>query len=200
MLSFLFSSSGLVFIGAVLAAIGSLWTSFEQDKTQRDSLILQQEISKKNEEILSLNQKIAKLSLDIKDMVTGGDSFIVANLALIEHDYGIDVKLVTIEHVGRFPLKNVRFEVVDLKTMQRNLVTLNDVGCTQHINNFLYNKLVGLTLPTSNEYQLSLIFYADNGVWNQKVIFVKQSNHWIQSSATFRFIKGQGQIKIHEVI
>ena len=89
----------IAFVGAAVSAGGVYWSALQQaafEKAQRESATALQE---KSEEIAALNERIANL-------VTGGDSFALVNVASIDHD--ADLAILLIAYQGdEFPLYDV---------------------------------------------------------------------------------------------
>jgi len=92
----------LVFIGGIIAAIGAVWASYDQNETNK-------KLDQKNEEIRRLNRETA-------NAVTGGDSFCyimpLANLP----------GTVSVVQKGRFPLYDVSVRIVNLDDPASNVV------------------------------------------------------------------------------
>src|SRR5882762_1540173 len=94
----------LIFIGGIIAAIGAVWASYDQNTANK-------KLEQKNEEIARLNRETA-------NAVTGGDSYCylmpIANIP----------EMVTVIQKGEFPLYDVSVRVVDLDDPTSNVASL----------------------------------------------------------------------------
>jgi len=98
MIQSLWGPSGLILLGAVLSAIGALWSSQQQGEFERH-------LREKSDEIAALNKEVVNL-------VTGGKSFCYMTVSNINPQS--NVGLLTFVHSGEHPMFNVAARIPPL--------------------------------------------------------------------------------------
>lgn len=89
----------LIFIGGIIAAIGAVWSAYDQNQ-------LNERLDKKNEEIIKLNR-------NLNNAVIGGDSFCYVYPVESSNPYFVLV------HSGDHPLYDISFNVRDLDALEK---------------------------------------------------------------------------------
>ena len=157
----------LVFVGALLSAVGAVWAGIDQNKNSR-------KLDEKNEEI-------ARLSREIANSVTGGPT--VCYLAPM----GGSPNIVTLVSSGDFPLYDVSVRIVDLElfeakknepftldSIRKNEVSLDLGGMPPKSA-----RILGPLLQLSGETRRWNIFFsARNGFFTQLLRMKKVDGVW----------------------
>lgn len=144
----------LIFLGGIIAAIGAVWASYEQN-TMSDRL------DKKNEEIIRLNR-------DISSSITGGSSFCYITTT---RDAQPATMLI---HSGDHPIYDVSARIVDLdlfeKVKGRSLTEILSADRSLTLGGMppSSSRILGQILPTDSDYKrFNIFFSARNGFFTE---------------------------------
>jgi hypothetical protein len=152
----------LIFVGGIIAAVGAVWASYDQNKTNT-------KLAQKNEEIARLNRETA-------NAVTGGDS--VCYLLPLANLPG----MVTVVQKGRFPLYDVSVRIVDLDDPASNVASLS----AQTRNSFTLGNippesaqvLQSVITLVGDRKRFNIFFSARNGFFTQELRMRLVNGEW----------------------
>ena len=146
----------LVFIGGIIAAIGAVWSAYEQN-TMSDRL------NQKNEEIILLNKSI-------NDAIIGGDSF-----CYLMPTAG-QTPIPMLVHSGSNPVYDLNMRIVDLDVFDRvKDGTLQEIASADRslsLGNIppQSSRVLAAVLTLDTEFKRFNIFYsARNGFFTQEL-------------------------------
>ena len=154
----------LIFIGAILAAVGAVWASIDQNKYN----------SKLNEK----NEEIAELSRSIVDSVTGGKTICYFTpLSNNPSDVAVSSK-------GGYPLYDLTARIVDLEEFDKkpndkqnyeNVIDLKGLSPKAAMPLGSILKLYGETR------RWNIFFSARNGFFTQQLRMKKINGKWVKA-------------------
>ena len=136
MFKLLLQPTTLIFIGGFIVVMGSFW---EAQKSSREKLDFQKQLNKKNEElqtktdtISELSKKIVEQSNFITESFVGGDSF-----CYLEFGIFADGSVLPIIHQkGKYPMYDVRFNLMDLDMWVAGIKPSNDELLDKSVKKF----------------------------------------------------------------
>jgi hypothetical protein len=163
----------LIFIGGIIAAIGAVWAAYDQNTSSK-------KLEQKKEEIARLNRETASA-------VTGGDSY--CYLAPM----GNAPEVVSVVHLGEFPLYDVSVRIVDLDDPAWLTPKLLDTSNTVTIGNIPPHSarvLGSLIQLTSDRKRLNLFFSARNGFYTELLRMRLVDGEWKSAIRVDRHIVG----------
>ena len=181
----------LVFTGVLLAALGSLWSSIEAGRAERL-------LREKSDKIAELNQYIA-------ESVTGGDGFILLEIANIDADKNTGI--LTLVNKGDQPMYDVSVDMVDVEqglpqdlTLESWLETRKQIRAGNLPGG--HALLVGrYELPQGDRLRLRLFVSARNGSTTQTLRLRKVNGEWrLATRVTRRSSDGRNLNTIFEKI
>jgi hypothetical protein len=162
-----FAPAILIFVGALIVAIGGFWASFRQ--------------SNFNAELRQKNEEIARLQSENTGFITGGDSFpelIVAHATAREPD---KFRILVRNH-GRFPLYDVQVRFVDLGAVEKSIVL--SVGNIPPDAMTETNYII--THERGEDINYNVFFFTRNGPWTQNMRMKFVDNEEARASRVFR--------------
>lgn len=178
---FLSSPTALTSLFAAAAlAISSFWSAISQRKAK-------EELSKANEEIHALNQKIF-------GSLTGGDGYAYLSLTLARKGNGADTFYPVVIQSGEYPIYDVQIDIVDLQSMPVGSMTIQQIA-TARCQIELRNMTVGyasmvpnvpITLNCSTGGEYNVFFVARNGGWHQRLRQIFVNGNWEFSTVVLR--------------
>lgn len=169
----------MIFVGSVIALLGGAIAAYKQSKFDDD-------LKKKNEEILTLNKQLAQISLYTLNTITGADSF--ATVSFSNNQPYTKLDRVSLTHYGNFPLYDLKIDIYSL-LLNKNIVQLNipNFGSIPKIaSHLLTDYQIPYDLTMSEEHRFNVFFYARNGYWIQQVIYKKVNSGWSIASVVKR--------------
>ena len=160
----------LIFIGALLAAIGAVWSNIDQTKY--------------NEKLNEKNEEIARLSKEIVHSVTGGDTICYIMPISNQPDFG------TLVSVGNYPLYDLTARFTDLEEFEKNpekTITYDSLLRGDNILNL--NELPPKSAkPLGSIFKLhgdtrrwNIFFSARNGFFTELLRMKKVDGKWISA-------------------
>jgi hypothetical protein len=169
-----FAPAILVFVGAVLVALGGFWSSWRQ--------------STFNATLTEKNNEISQLQMESANAITGGNSF--AYMALqVPDPKTANTAIPLFIHQGKYPLYDVQAKIVDLDE-HRRLVEQKDfanaskalMGTTLTVGNltpgFASSMSVVLPHPSGQDFSYNVFYVARNGAWTQSLRMRWVGNGW----------------------
>ncbi len=182
----------LVFVGAVLAAIGVFWQANNQIKSE-------QELRKKADRIAELTIKNAELTTRNKDIIIGGNSFCYMSIGFpVKMPNKIDRWILT---KGDYPLYDVQMKILDLEEFSKidfsktpineRLSKIRNCENIGHLGNFGISKALSLerlSVPSEKaSVRFMIDFSARNGTWRQQIsVKRKKEGGWMLASQVYR--------------
>ena len=158
----------LVFIGAILSAIGALWAHIESKK--------------QSEEIIRLNTEITST-------VTGGDSYPEVNPVFVaKHGEQGDIRKYLLHHNGKFPVYDLVVVITDIEQMK---IELKKESKFIRQDAYMWKKNIGtigkgyeeiiFEIPNWDKELLhyKFSFWARNGNVNQDIVHNKVKGKWV---------------------
>ncbi len=159
--------AGLIFIGVIITAIGAYWAAIKQSEFEH--------------ELRVRNDKIAELSQNAQNSVTGGDSFCYMRF----RDVGPSIGQLFVIHNGKYPIYDVEARIVDLdmytkeKNHEEKLKAL--MGINIHVGNLGPGFARDITTwkeTIPGQLRLNIFFVARNGSYTQKFRRVRVKDGW----------------------
>lgn len=176
----------LIFIGGIITAIGAVWASLEQNKASSS-------IDAKNQEIIELNR-------EIRESITGGNSFCYIRPTTNTPP------IITVEHSGSHPLYDVSCRITDVDEHKTVFAKTGDRAVTQeYIDRMNVVNLggigVGLTGFISpvlslegDRKRFNIFISARNGSWTQLLRMHKRDDGvWISA---IKVTRGYGDERV----
>ncbi len=173
---FINAPAALIFIGVIISAIGALWASSEQTKSER-------ELRRKSEEIAKLNREIVA-------SVTGGDSFCY----LIELLGDPNRPFRCVNHQGQYPLYDVTIRISDLDKLEalKGDLTLEKIAQTEtylKVGNLGpgQGRFMGMwELADTDQKRYNIFISARNGFFTQLLRFRRVKGRWVRATKVYR--------------
>jgi hypothetical protein len=177
-----FAPAILVWVGAVLVAFGTLWSSWRQ--------------SNFNATLTAKNSEIARLQLENANAITGGNSFAYMLLQVPDHET-FATAIPTFVHQGKYPLYDVQAHIVDLDEFQRltdrkDFLAANNAlsGTDLMIGNLtpgFASRPTGAVLshPSGQDFTYNIFYVARNGAWTQQLRMRWTGNGWVIANRVF---------------
>jgi hypothetical protein len=169
-----FAPAILVFLGAVLVALGGFWSSWRQ--------------STFNATLTQKNDEISRLQMESANAITGGNSF--AYMAVqVPDPKTASTAIPLFIHQGKYPLYDVQARIVDLDehkrlTDQKDFITASKalLGTTLTVGNltpgFASSMSVVLPHPSGQDFSYNVFYIARNGAWVQSLRMRWVGNGW----------------------
>jgi len=184
-LAWQFAPTILVFVGAVLVALGGLWASWRQSNFNA-------KLNQKNEEIIRLQHENVQA-------VTGGDSYCFMEF-MSASSPGRDIAFPVFLHRGRFPIYDVSARIVDLSEYRKLKDAGNDAAALKALQGTTFplpNMTPGFAIDggarllhsEDSDYEYNIFFVARNGWWNESYRRRRTPQGW----ATAIRIQGLGK-------
>lgn len=158
---------GVILLGVLISGIGAFWAAFQQADVER--------------ELRFRSDKIAELSQNALNSVTGGDSFCYFQFMDLQPGSG---QLMAV-HKGNYPIYDVDARIVDLdkaKTAKTNLERNNELmGKNVHIGNLtpgFARGVVQWTETIPSQLRLNIFFVARNGGYTQLYRRIRVQGSW----------------------
>ncbi|MBQ8101290.1 MULTISPECIES: LapA family protein [unclassified Afipia] len=180
----------VVFVGAVLVALGGFWASWRQSN-------FNQEIRKKNEEISALQK-------DSMEAVIGGDSYAYIIFQAFDREGKIpngnampdQLLLVPMFiHRGKHPLYDVSARIVDLDLMKKNINSAMNNYSVGNMTPNLAATTAHQILHEGKDFSFNIFFTARNGTWTQFLRMPWIGNGWGSAIKVIR----DGRVVFREV-
>lgn len=175
--------TSLIFVGAIISAVGAVWAQIDSNR--------------QNHEILELNQKIT-------NTVTGGDSYPdIGPVFVAKHGEQGDIRYLHLTHFGKYPLYDLVVIVTDLEKLDQ----LRKRGGPYNMNEYMWRfhigtigkgfeqKLMEVPNPKAETMRFNIISFARNGQFNQRCVYKKINGEWVTAS---RLVK-EGQVVFENV-
>jgi len=169
--------AGLIFLGAFLAALGALWASQQQVKFERD-------LRAKSDEIAGLNR-------DIKNQVTGGESFCYMMISSIDPKTNLGIPVVI--HEGDYPLYDINARIVDLQKLRdikdNTFTSFMQTQTVLKIGNLARKTVLALSsldLGNSSKRDFNIFFIARNSQFEQLLRLRKINDKWVTATKVER--------------
>ncbi len=208
-MEFLKEPTVLTTIGAGLAAVGTLISTWGAITASNKRAQFEYELRAKSDKIATLAEENQKLAQENNVLITGGDSYCVVTLAK-ETSEPDNVRILFVRHVGTHTLSDIRIRLLDLDEMERlqTQERLSNVAAASRSAKF-YNIVV---LPKDSDFiidrielpsgadQLRLIFDITSraGGLKEKFTMRKVNGSWRLASKIFRFPGDESQPLLEE--
>lgn len=177
----------LIFVGALISAIGACWASVEQNSFK--------------EEIRSKNEEIARLNREVANSVTGGDGF--AYLVIGNIHPSKRVGFVTVVSRSEHPLYDVSARIVNLDSLknasdtERDTISIDAHQESVKIGNLapeLAAQVTSWKLPSGEVHRYNVFFSARNGLWTELLRIRKIDGEWEQAYKVVRNNEGEEKV------
>jgi hypothetical protein len=173
-----FAPAILVFLGAVLVALGGFWSSWRQ--------------STFNTTLTQKNDEISRLQMESANAITGGNSFAYM-LVQVPDPKAANTAIPLFIHQGKYPLYDVQARIVDLDEHnrlrdQKDFIAASKalLGTTLTVGNltpgFASSSSVGLPHPSGQDFSYNVFFIARNGAWIQSLRMRWVGNGWAMAN------------------
>lgn len=173
----LIGPSGLILIGAILAACGAYWTAVQRSQSS-------QTLSLKNQEIVNLNQKIARL-------VTGEGSYCYLTML---GDASWPEMTLMLMHTGESPVYDLDIRMVDSEKfaliaaqVAKNTATIQDLRHAEWRNRFTtihpkFERPVDrYDLGSGEKRNFEIYFSSRSGPFTQSLRLRKIDGFWLRA-------------------
>lgn len=115
-------------VGAVLVTAGAFWSSIEAAKESRASAARQlnyhNELKAKDDLLFKKQEQIESLNTEIKQSITGGDSYPVATALVMSKNNQLDLM---IHNAGKYLLYNLQVNIFD-RDMFASIISTSEKG------------------------------------------------------------------------
>jgi cell division protein FtsL len=184
----------LIFLGAILSAIGTIYATIKQNQEKLQSATQKAEFER---ELRLKTEEIAELNKNIAETLTGGNSY--CYLLITYPQFRRDVANLTLMHEGKYPLYDVQIKIDDVeekirimkeewengKFGQRTLADSETVFAQASkvfkIGNFGPNQVMNvtqITLPSVETKGYNIDITARNGYIAQTIRFRNFNGQW----------------------
>jgi len=160
----------VVLVGALITAIGALWSSSERTEFERA-------LRDRSDEIAALNRQIAA-------SVTGGDSFCYVQVSSPD-DAGVNTATLMLLHQGEYPLYNVDVRIVNLQDFRQasnqERYMMQNLSETIRVGDLIPGSAVPIKyeqLSTGDEQDFNVFINARNGFFTQLLRRRRVDGNW----------------------
>jgi len=163
----LLTPAHVIFLGVIISAIGGVWASYQQ-KTSAE-----------------VN---AALNREIKESITGGDSFCYLTVTQLKNPN--DVGLLLVNNAGKYPLYDLSMrmanldDVEQLASREHNSLDVLKLGTSFTLGNLsagLATSLGTIPLPRQKQLRFNVFFYARNGSFTELLRLKNVDGIWRQA-------------------
>jgi len=182
---FIFSPSTVVFIGALITAIGAFWKAKQSKKVIFiGTLIVVVGAFWVAAESNKFEDEIKRLNNYILSTITGGDSF--CRLSLVSINSSTNNALMCAIPVGEYPLYDVHFTIADLGKVEKMPDDFTYEDFRRTVTNINVGNLAGsckvlgkLNLGSGDEKKYTVNIIARNGFFTQLIRLKRIEGKWI---------------------
>lgn len=184
----------VIFIGAIIAAIGAFWATQQQSKFER--------------ELREKSDKIAELSAENSMFVTGGNSY--CYIVFSKPNLNSNSSIIMLVTEGKYPLYDVNVRIVDLVKFNEINKNLQNQTFEEIIkSDLIYNAgnltpkhalpLGRINLPNEDEANFNIFITARNGSINELLRMKRINGEWFSAIKIYKIDGAEQKLLLEKI-